>query len=307
MHETNLPRADLNLLVVFDAVARTRSVTLAAERLSLSQPAVSHALNRLRTLTRDPLFVRGRDGLVLTPRADVMVVPVSDILAAIARIVVAPEFSPADTVRRFKVGASDYSMMTVVPGLVRAVRAQAPSGSLEIVQFGANVLALLESGELDMAFWGATAPPSPFLSAELFREHFVGLVCARHPLAIKAEQGGVALNEYMSFPHVIVTFLDSRQNPVDARLAELGLKRKIGLVSPSFAANAACLHGSDLIMSAPSRFAANARQSGLVSFKLPFNVPDYPYSVVWHRKTDEDPAVRWLRDLAIQADRPHAM
>ena len=117
MHDTNLKRADLNLLIVFDAVAKTRSVTAAAEQLSLSQPAVSHALKRLRTLMRDPLFVRGRDGLVLTPRAEGSRAEIESILDAVGRVLATQRFDPVTATRKFRLAASDYAMMTTIPGI----------------------------------------------------------------------------------------------------------------------------------------------------------------------------------------------
>ena len=101
-----MSRADLNLLIVFDAVARTRSVTGAAGELSLSQPAVSHALRRLRDLLGDPLFVRGRNGLIMTPRAEACVVDVDTILAAVGRVIGGDTFEPASTKRIFRIAAS---------------------------------------------------------------------------------------------------------------------------------------------------------------------------------------------------------
>ena len=132
MHDTNLKRADLNLLIVFDAVAKTRSVTAAAEQLWLSQPAVSHALKRLRTLMRDPLFVRGRDGLVLTPRAEGSRAEIESILDAVGRVLAIKHFDPVTATRKFRLAASDYAMMTTIPGIVGRLRATAPLTSIDV-------------------------------------------------------------------------------------------------------------------------------------------------------------------------------
>jgi DNA-binding transcriptional LysR family regulator len=300
MHEKNLSRADLNLLVVFDAVARTRSVTGAADALSLSQPAVSHALKRLRTLMCDPLFVRGRDGLVLTPRAEGSVAEVKAILAAVGRVLKTERFDPTTTVRSFRFGASDYAMMTTIPAIVGKLRAVAPQASIDVAHIDADLLPRLEKGELDLAFVGASPPDGPFVSRELFRERFVGLVCQRHPLALKAGQGALTLKDYLAYPHVAVTFRDPRRSPIDAKLAELGKARRVAMVTPNFAANIASLRDTDLIMSLPSRLAPLANEQGLVLFKLPIAVPNYPYLMSWHRRSDDDPAVMWLRDLVVE-------
>jgi DNA-binding transcriptional LysR family regulator len=306
MQEKNLSRADLNLLVVFDAVAQTRSVTGAADALSLSQPAVSHALKRLRTLMGDSLFVRGRDSLVLTPRAEGSVAEVKAILAAIGRVLKTERFDPTTTARSFRFGASDYAMMTTIPAIVGKLRAVAPKASIDVAHIDADLLPRLENGQLDIAFVGASHPDGPFVSRELFRERFVGLVCQRHPLAVKAGQGALTLKDYLAYPHVAVTFRDPRRSPTDAKLAELGKARRVAMVTPNFAANIASLRGTDLIMSLPSRLGSVANEQGLVLFKLPIEVPEFPYLMSWHRRSDDDPAMMWLRDLVVKATAPMA-
>ena len=301
MNQKNLARADLNLLVVFDAVARTRSVTASAALLSLSQPAVSHALKRLRALMGDPLFVRGRDGFVLTPRAEHCIADIQAILGTVDRLLTSTHFDPTTTTQTFKFGASDYAMMTVIPAVVRALRAAAPNASLDVAHVDANLLPRLEKGEMDIAFVGASMSAGPVLSQVLFHEHFVGLVSQRHPIAIRAGQGTLKLKEYLAYPHVTVTFGNPRQSPIDVKLAELGKPRRVAMITPNFAANIASLHGTDLIMSLPSRLALIGQRQDLVRFKLPMAVPDYPYLMNWHQRMNDDPAIRWLRNVIIEA------
>ncbi len=297
MHRTNFSRIDLNLLVVFDAVAQSQSVTAAADRLSLSQPAVSHALNRLRDLVGDRLFVRSGNGFLPTPRAEAMILPVRQLLAMAHGVLVTGEFDPAGSARVFHVGASDYAALTVIPELVRALRDEAPGVTLKVVPPREQILAQLESGELDCSLWGAQTPRPPFLSQELFREHFVGLVSARHPLAVEACQGTLTLDDFLAHPHMMVTFRDPRLSPVDAALEALGRRRRVAVIAPNFASNIASLSGTDLIMCLPSRLANSISSPDLIHFPLPLEVPDYPYSLIWHERTDGDPTCAWLRRL----------
>jgi DNA-binding transcriptional LysR family regulator len=295
MKAVHSTRLDLNLLEVFEAVASSGSTTLAADRLAISQSAVSHALNRLRDVVGDPLFVRARGALAPTPHAASMVAPVQEVLRS-ARLLMAPaSFDPASSARRFKVGASDYAAVTTVPDLVRRVRLNAPGVVVEMLPIGERVLLELESGELDITFFGAQPPSTPFLSRELFRERFVGLLCARHPLALRAGQGLLSLEDYLAYPHAMVTFRDPRLSPIDAALADIGRTRRIALVTPSFASNVTSLAGTDLLMSIPSRLASSIDSGDLVRFELPLAIPEYPYSIIWHRRTDADPACAWLR------------
>ncbi len=301
MHGMNYARFDLNLLLAFDAVARTGSVTAAAAHLSLSQPAISHALNRLRDIVGDPLFVRSRNTLVPTPRAEAMIEPVRSIVET-ARALVLPEtFDPQTSERAFRVGGSDFTVLLIVPALVRLLRSHAPHSTLDLVPIGPQILTALETGELDCSFWGTTPPGPPYLSRVLFREHFLGVIGAQHPLASKARQGTLTLDDYLAYPHAMARFRDPGQSPIDAALARLGRSRIIGYSSPNFASNVATLHETDLVMSIPTRLASVFRDKSLVSFRLPVEVPSFPYSLIWHRRVDADLACRWLREIAVRA------
>ncbi len=295
----NEGRPDLNLLVVFDAIGRTGSVTLAAERLSLSQPAVSHALNRFRDVMGDPLFVRNGNRMEPTSRAQEMLPTVRRILDDVGSVLAPTTFDPATASRMFRIGASDYAMISVLPSLVRKARAQAPGIRLDIQSMGEATLARLGTGELDLAFIGAKPPGDPLKSQELFRERFIGFMCARHPLAIKAGQNAVTLADYLRYPHVMVSFRDPRQSPIDACLAGLGKKRTIAVTTPNFAGNVASIKDTDLILSLPSRLAAGMGLGDFVQFDLPLDVPDYPYSITWHTRSDQDRSMIWLRGIAV--------
>ena len=181
MHMHNV---DLNLLVIFDAVARTGSVTQASQDLHLSQPAVSHALNRLRATLGDPLFVRSHGRLVATPRAEKMRAPVASLLES-ARAVLLDEIFDAKTSKsNFCIGVSDYTALTCLPAIVTCARRAAPSVHIELSMVDGHTLERLESGAIDCTFWGAPPPPkTPFESTHLFRDRFVGVVCRQHPLA----------------------------------------------------------------------------------------------------------------------------
>lgn len=299
----NTDRVDLKLLVVFDAVAQTGSVTAAAARLTVSQPAISHALNRLRDLVGDPLFVRNRNSLVPTPRAQAMIEPVHSIVEAARGVMQLGTFDPSTSQRVFRVGGTDYSMMVIVPALVHLMRSEAPQSTLELVPVEPKTLASLETGDLDCTFWGATPPEAPFLCRPLFQEHFVGLVGCRHPLSKKARRGTLTLDDYLAYPHAVTQFRISVPSPIDAALARLGRSRTIGFASPNFASNVASLRKTDMILTIPSRLASHLVDQKMLQFDLPIEIPSFSYSLVWHRRTDADPACNWLRELAIKAAR----
>lgn len=155
-------RNELGLLAVFEAVAETRSITRAAERPALSQPAVSHALNRLRDRIGDPLFLRGRDGLLPTPRAVAMIQPVGDILRAADSIFADGSYDPLEESKTFRLAASEYSIATLVTRIIPMLRNHAPKAVLEVMPFGGTTLGDLVSGAVDCSFWGSVLPPAPW-------------------------------------------------------------------------------------------------------------------------------------------------
>lgn len=292
-------RNELGLLAVFEAVAETRSITRAAERLALSQPAVSHALNRLRDRIGDPLFLRGKgkDGLVPTPRAVAMIGPVREILRSADAIFADGSYNPLVDPRTFRLAASEYSIATLVPRLIPMLRNYAPKAVLEVMPFGGTTLGDLETGSVDCSFWGSVAPPPPWQTQSLFREQLIGVVAETHPLADKARRGAVSLDDYLAYPHIVVSMKEPGRSQIDVALEEIGRTRNVTVSTHSFSANIASLLASDLISSLPSRLVSNAHDRGLVRFELPLAVPCFAYCLVWHKRTDVDPAMIWFRSL----------
>ena len=290
-------KPDLNLLAVFDAVARTGSVTAAAVHLGLSQPAVSHALNRLRATVNDPLFTRSGRGLVPTPGALAMLEPARDLLAGATALLTPQKFRPETASDVFRLGASDYAVHTLVPDLVLRLRQAAPQATLQILPVGSQTLRQLESGGLDLSFWGTQAPDRPYHHRTVLQEHYLGVARRNHPIFASSPKGAVTLSHYLAYPHAVVSQRDPGTNEVDRALTNLGIVRQIGLISHSFTGNMASLRTSDLIANLPSRLCASSHLHGLQSFLLPFELPTYTYGLVWHQRTDAAAGHTWLRNL----------
>jgi DNA-binding transcriptional LysR family regulator len=287
-------RTDLNLLVILDALCRFGSVSRAAAALSLSQPAISHALNRLRAATGDPLFTRSGRGLVPTPRALALAEPVAGIVAA-GQACLRPEaFDPAADAVRFRLGVSDYAGLTLLPELVAAVIAAAPNARVEALPVGPGVLRQLESGGLDLSFWGTAPPPTPVLYQPLWAERFVAVLRRDHPALVAT--GRLSLQAYLGLAHAVVSLGDPGQSPVEAALAGVGQSRKVVLTSPSFAANLAAVAVSDLVATVPARLALSLPEA-LLACPLPVAVPGFDYGMIWHPRGDASPALRWLRAM----------
>lgn len=302
MHMMNNSRIDLNLLTVFNAISQTGSVSAAAAILSLSQPAVSHALNRLRRLTGDPLFVRSGGGLVATPRALEMKAGAGETIRAAQALLTPAGFDPLTDAKLFKIASSDCSSLTLLPSLLRAVRRNAPHCAIELTPVGASTLKHLESGELHGSFWGVEPPAPPFQSLLLFSDKLTGIVSYTHPLAERARQSKVTLGEYLAYPHAIVSHNVSSGNQVDAALRALGLTRKIRYTGQSFAGNLTAVSGTDLVTAVPSRLLPFAGRMGFASFELPLPLMPFPYYFVWHSRTNADAPHGWLRrSIAVAA------
>lgn len=294
----NINRPDLNLLVVFDAISRTGSVSRAAESLALSQPAVSHALNRLRHTTGDALFVRNRGRLAPTPFAESLRDQVAAIVDQARAALTPPRFDPATATRTYRIGVSEYAALTIAPILARTLIEAAPAALLEFAAIGEATLDALSSGTLDAAFWGAEPPGAPFEAAELFRERFVVVTAQDHPVARAAGTNGrMALDAYLDHPHARVAIAGSSPSPVDVALGRLGLERRIVATAPGFASLLALLDRTPLIATAPSRLALSDVGRRFATFPLPFDAPPFSYWLLWHRRRSGDAAHRWLRTM----------
>lgn len=294
-------KPDLNLLAVFDAVARLGSVTAAAQDLGLSQPAVSHALNRLRATLGDPLFTRSGRGLVQTPCAEAMVRPVRELLQMASGLLAPQSFCPDKDEAVFRIAASDYATLTVVPKLAKMIPRNAPFVALEIVPMGQDTFQKLESGILDMSFWGTQAPVKPLYYLHLFDEHYVGAARRDHPIFDTKNKGKIDLASYLAVPHAVVSMRDPGANQIEKALSILGVSRRVGLASHSFAGNIACLKNSDYIANLPSRLCQSGLADGLRVFRLPFEMPSYSYGFIWHHRTHTSPKHIWLREMIARA------
>lgn len=304
MHHSNLGRADLNLLILFASLVETRSVTRTAQGLNLSQPAVSHALARLRQLFDDKLFVRTSTGLVLTPRAEELVSPIQSTLVAIEGLMSVSGFDPATTTRRFRVASSDYGAMAVVPPVAECFFSTAPNAGLEINHFTADTERDLEVGKIDLALYGNEPPRGRFRSLELFRESFSCVVRCDHPLVLKLRRRRISIDDYTSWRHALVSIHGGRSGVIDQHLDRIGKPRKIEFWTPYFLTAPMVVAQSDLILTVPTRLADQfSALLGLVRIELPIEVPEYGYFVVWHERSENDQGVGWLRELIAKAGR----
>ncbi|WP_035986242.1 LysR family transcriptional regulator [Leptolyngbya sp. KIOST-1] len=296
----DLSAIDLNLLVAFEALHAERSVTGAAQRIHVGQPAMSAALGRLRSLLGDDLFVRVGREMKPTAKADAIAPQVAAALDTIrAALAAFPTFSPANSRQVFTLAASDYFASLVVPKLLELLSNQAPFIDLRFITVEKeSFVELLEGGVIDVALGTFAQLPNHILKENLLSERFVGVCRGGHPAL---QKGSVSQEKFVAFPHALFTLRRDATGIVDQTLAEQGLQRRIALTVPFWFALPSAIAASDLLAAIPSCLEKHFVQHYQVqSFEIPLNLPTWPISMAWSKLKDRDPANLWLRQI-IQA------
>ncbi|MEO8243244.1 MAG: LysR family transcriptional regulator [bacterium] len=295
MPELNTHGLELDDLRVLQSLYETRNTTRTAERLNKSQPGVSRVLARLRRALGDPLLVRAPGGMVLTDRALALREQLSEVLTGIEGFLAPAAFDPAQARRVFRLATTDYGALAILPGLMPKLARLAPGIGLEVLPFSTDIFRHIAEGRSDLALYGDDVVPLPLRARTLFTEGYSCVIGPTHPLAGKAEIG---LDDFLAYPHALISILGGRTGVVDEALALRGLTRRISLWIPYFATAATVIDSSDLILTLPTRGAvALAASGGLHRFALPLPVPNFDYRLIWHDRSQADPAHKWLRDL----------
>lgn len=290
---------DLNLLVVLDALLTEKHVTRTGERLHLSQPAISHSLNKLRVLLDDPLLIRQGNEVVLSTLAQNLQAPLKVILGQIETLLgQSVDFVPGESQRTFRVAMSDYGAAIILPRLVEQLRALAPGISLMVIQdTRLGMLEQLEHGKIDLAL-GVFATQPEFLCTEvLFEETFTCLLNRN----FLPESGVLDLDTYLQRPHLLVSMEGNTQGEVDNVLRAQGLQRHVAVNVPHWSAAPRMIGDTDLILTVATRTLDDLELgASLVTLPLPLNVAPFNYVQVWHQRFNDDPGHRWLRELIKQ-------
>jgi DNA-binding transcriptional LysR family regulator len=286
---------DLNLLLVFEAVLRERSVTKAGEKLGLSQPAMSHALNRLRWMLKDQLFVRTPQGMTPTPRAEQLAEPISRALLDLQRTLDPEDFVAEEAHRRFVVAVNNYAAVVLAGPVFGECRAVAPNVRLSLRPSGTlDVTEMLDRGELDLAVLGRQAQASRFSSQTLIEDHYVAVTRRGHPMT----QQRLDLDAFAALPHLVISSSGDDLGFVDAGLEARGLARAVMAEAPYLAAGA-LLTQSDMVAVIGRQMAEEFRRGHAIEL-TPLPIPSPPLSsiMVWHSRFDDHPAHKWLRGVA---------
>lgn len=293
-----LHQLDLNLLLAFDALMTLGSVTRAADSLFISQPAMSHALARLRTFFGDPLLVRTPQGMLPTPRAQRLHLGVQQALRLLEQqLSEEEEFEPRHSRRHFVLCTTDYVECVLIPPLMQRLKKLAPGVTIEIrILRDTLPEAELASGEIDLVLGFDEYMQVPgYLGKETWlTEPLAGLV--RATMALPEER--ITLRQLVDMPHVFHSPLGTSEASLDRFLKTLGFSRTISVNSQSYMSAATIVSQSDHLLVLPSMVAELlANHWPLKSLPLPDAVPDYHLNCVWHPVHAQQPALMWLKDL----------
>lgn len=298
---------DLNLMRVFLTVLHERSVTRAAQRLNLTQPAVSYALGRLREQFNDPLFVRTATGMQPTPVAFALADPIERGMNSFAEAVsLRQQFDPATSTRRFRLSMSDIGEMVFLPPLMERVHALAPRLQIEVLEVALEHLPqALKDGEVDLAIGNLAGLGRHTCHADLFSERYACMGRRGHPVL----SAGLTRGQFKRLDHILVASRASAHRLLDDVLGEAGLHRQPYLTLPHFSAAAEIVRRTDLTVTLPYRAAIWFNRDNAFDIRpLPISLPPLCVTVHWHPRFESDPGTMWLRRLveATLADRSAA-
>jgi len=299
----NIRSIDLNLLAVFDALFDARSVTRAADRLSLTQPTVSGMLRRLRHMFSDPLFVRTAHGILPTPRAQALSGPIKELLANAQQLVKAEAFNPASADGTVRLCGSDYLQHAVITPLIKELRRRAPKLKVQVSPRPASgVTDLMARGEVDLCF-SLPEVTDPDLPAQLlYRDRYVCVGRKAH--ALKSRR--LTTKQLCDLDHLLVDPTGrSLWGPVDTALAAIGYRRRVVAAVPSFHVLFELLDSDDFIAFVPERL-LRRRGSNIRMFATTLNIPPLEVLASWHPRASGDARHKWLRETLARVLRADA-
>ena len=284
----HLLEIDGRMLRTFLAVLEAGSVTAAADRLGVTQSAVSHALERLREVLGDPLFVKSGRGIAATTRAEALAAPVRQLLADLERLGRPGRFDPEDTELVLTLAANDFQRDLLLPALQRRLAGRLKSLRMIVIPSRAPTAQMLRAGHCDLIITPRPPESSDLLQKRLFADRYV---CFFDP---RQRDAPATLEEYLAARHVTVAYEDGRRLEFDELLEERGLRRAVGVAVPNFSGIAAFLDGTQMLASVPSLM-CRGPLGALASAPLPLDAPELSMYLVWHRRRHEDPVHAWVR------------
>lgn len=313
----NLREVDLNFLVVFEAMYRERNQSRAGKLLNMSQPAVSNALNKLRSIFNDRLFVKTAEGMQPTPKSEKLAPLICKVIDQLQSIYSEfSEYQPQSSKQIFRMSMSDYSESMIFPNLLNRLEKSASGVQIKVHHTRLNDRhRFLSTGKLDLAVFShyplefkqdkfnvQFSTTEDLYQQKLFDERVVVIARKNHPQI----KGRISLELFLKLQHAII-FLHKDTSPldsVDQRLRELGKKRKIKFMTQRTATLAEVVGKTNLIGTMVERYAKSfSACHDLQVLELPFDMSDFQMTLYWHARVNHDPANIWLRNEFINVCR----
>ena len=293
INERDFRGVDLNLLVSFLVLMRERSVSRAAQKMFLGQPAVSGALARLRQIFGDELFVRTATGMVPTARAHALAQALEPALQTVHAAIQSPAFNPGAAERVMRLGMPDWIEAWLMPSLLPHLRGAAPGLRVAVKSTDRRRAAqMLEQDEMDLGISVFTRGPAWQRIAELVSMNYS---CVYHPRHIPLTRAPT-LAQYLKYPHLFISYQGDFEGLVDAQLAQAGKARKVIYSTPHFATLPFLLASLPAFATVPQPLALHwQRDFGLRATPVPLKLAGFSVSLTWHARHDTDGALQWLR------------
>jgi len=279
---------DGHLLQLLVAVVEAGSVTGAAQRLGVTQSAVSHLLDKLRAITGDPLFVKSGRGILATARAEELAAQARELLRQLQHFAHSSDFDPARWQTTFTLAANDFQRDLLLPALAVRLRQAAPGVALRIIPSAIPRLEMLRNDDCQLVISPRPPEGSDIVQKRLFEDQYRVF----YDPAVRAAPQDEA--EYLAADHATVVYEPRRSLDLDQHLAARGLHRRFTVMVPSFGALPAFVRGTPLLTTVPSLLARHTL-TGLASCPPPVSCPTMPMYLIWHARYQQDAAHRWLR------------
>ena len=295
----NIKNFDLNLLIVFKTLFEEKNVTKASKKMGITQPAMSNALNRLRYLVKDDLFIRGPKGMRPTPRANDLSLPIQTALNNLELSLSSINFNPKTTKKNYRISMSDDVAPVILPNLVDFIEKNSPESSLCIrSQQGNEALKLLDNNEIDFAIGRFETIAGRFGHADLFTEKYVCIMRKNHKFKNESK---LSIDQYLDLKHLRVAPMDAPLHPIDRVLSQLNFEREISVRIDLITLAPVIIKNTDLILTLPSKTAQ--RMAKIYDFnicELPLDLERRKTKVVWHKELTNHPTFEWIKNQILK-------
>ncbi len=292
--KANILTKNLNLLVIFNALFETGSVTEASKRLRMSQPNLSRSLKILRDEFQDELFVRSTRGITPTKKAIELSYTVREAIKSIEKVYAPLDFDIKKIKAKITIATTDYIEFLLAPQLAEIVNREAPGVTLDFRPSGGHLQKTqMEKGDCDLTVLVVRENiPSNFIKQDLFDDPYVCAVRKKHPIL----QGKITLDRFLEYGHAMISPQGLLWAITDDRLAKLGKSRRLVLGTPNALTNALSIVKTDLILTATKRFVEGTMEFWPIeTFKCPFEIEPIHIAQIWHERSHEDPLHVWIR------------